>query len=196
MNFDVFDNCIWIEPLGGESLFINYDQETNGPVVQIFGIFNSDILVGLCVIPNDFSQSSQNSIVAFSVDRNTSVSSSKIQSLKIMQNSEKAIEGFLGDGSDNFNVDVIGPVLISVEGSPWDDVEEVLTESNTFKIQTEDESIDSDYLQVTLKHGFYYLLGNSDEDFFDREIAFVLHEEYIHSFFQSTSFLVQYQQVT
>jgi hypothetical protein len=112
--------------------------------------------------------------------------------LKIFNNEKKFLEDFLGAGSDKEYIEkeymeVYGPVLVSVEGQPWEDIEEILTELNTFKVQTDPESLDSDYIQVTPKHGFYYLVGNSTDDFFDQEIAFILHEDALHSFFQNTN---------
>ena len=74
----------------------------------------------------------------------------------------------------------------------WEDVEEILTELNTFKVLTDPESSNSNYLQATPKHGVYYLVGNSTDDYFDQEITFILHEDDLHSFFQSTNLLVNY----
>jgi hypothetical protein len=194
---DVFDDNIWIEPepSGTNWFFVikySQDSEIPSPIVQIYGIFNSENLVGFCIIPNNFDQSSKNSVVKFSVDRNISDSSNKIQRLKIFNNEKKFLEDFLGAGSDKEYIEkeymeVYGPVLVSVEGQPWEDIEEILTELNTFKVQTDPESLDSDYLQVTPKHGVYYLVGNSTDDFFDQEIAFILHEDALHSFFQNTN---------
>jgi hypothetical protein len=191
---DVFDHNIWVEPNGDNAIFVNYTQDSDvphipppGPVVQIYGIFNSENLVGFCIIPNNFDQSSKNSVVKFSVDRNISDSSNKIQMLKIFNRGKKSLDAFLGDGTDKQNVEVYGPVLVSVEGQPWEDVDEILTELNRFKVQTDPESLDSDYLQVTPKHGVYYLVGNSNNDYFDQEIAFILHEDALHSFFQNTN---------
>ena len=199
VTLDVFDHNIWVEPDGENAIFINYSQDSGephipppGPIVQIFGVFNSQNLVGICIIPDNFDQSSQNSIVKFSVDRNLSDSPNKIQKLKIINNNKKSLEVFLGDGFDKGSVEVLGPVLVSVEGQPWEDVEDILTELNSFKVQTDPEALDSEYLQVTPKHGFYYLVGNSTDDYFDQEIAFILHEEVLHSFFQSTNLPVNY----
>jgi hypothetical protein len=185
---DVIDHNIWVEPNGGTAIFINYSQEFN-PIVQIFGIFHSENLVGFCIIPDNFNESSQNSSVQFSVDRKISESTNKIQMLKIFN--KKNLDSFLGDGSDKFYVEVFGPLLVSVEGG-WESVEEILTDLNTFKVQTYPESLDSYYLQVSPKHGVYYLVGNSTDDYFDQEIAFILHEEVLQSFFQSTTFPVNY----
>lgn len=199
---DVIDDNIWIEPepTGTNWFFVikySQDSENPSPVVEIYGIFNSENLVGFCIIPNNFDQSSKNSVVKFSVERNISDSSNKIQRLKIFNNEKKFLEDFLGAGSDKEYIEkeymeVYGPVLVSVEGQPWEDVEEILTDLNTFKVQTDPESLDSDYLQVTPKHGVYYLVGNSTDDYFDQEIAFILHEDDLHSFFQSTNLQVNY----
>ncbi len=203
---DVFDHNIWVEPEpnGNNWIFvIKYSQDSRdsdapfitspGPVVQIIGIFHSENLLGLCIIPDNFNESSQNSIIKFNVDRNIFEISNKIQMLKISHSSKTSLEAFLGDGSDKESAEVYGPVLVSVEGQPWEDVEEILTELNTFKVHTDPESLDSDYLQLTPKHGVYYLVGNSTDDFFDREIAFILHEDFLHSFFQNTNLPVNYQ---
>ena len=111
--------------------------------------------------------------------------------LKIFNRDKKSLDAFLGDGSDKQNIEVLGPVLVSVEGG-WEDVEEILTELNTFKVLTDPESSNSNYLQATPKHGVYYLVGNSTDDYFDQEITFILHEDDLHSFFQSTNLLVNY----
>ena len=202
MTLDVFDHNIWVEPNGENAIFINYIQDSQdseapfitppGPIVQVFGVFKSENLLGFCIIPDNFNESSQNSIVNFNVVRNISNSSNKIQELKIINNSKKSLEAFLGDGSDEYSIEVYGPVLVSVESQPWEDVVEILTDLNTFKVQTDPESMDSDYLQVTPKHGVYYLVGNSTDDFFDQEIAFILHEEILQSFFQSINLPVNY----
>ena len=187
---EVIDHNIWVETNGGTAIFINYSQDFD-PIVQIFGIFHSENLVGFCIIPDNFNESSQNSSVQFSVDRNIPERINKIQMLKIFNRDKKSLDAFLGDGSDKQNIEVLGPVLVSVEGG-WEDVEEILTELNTFKVLTDPESSNSDYLQATPKHGFYYLLGNPTDDFFDEEIVFILQEEALHSFFQNANLPVNY----
>jgi hypothetical protein len=94
-------------------------------------------------------------------------------------------------------LEVFSPVFATVENTPFEEIDEFLTEANILKVHNASEIISSDFLQANMMHGWYHLLGNSKyssdeaEDLFDDEIAFVLHEYYLESFFSSNSVTVK-----
>jgi hypothetical protein len=80
-------------------------------------------------------------------------------------------------------------VLLSVEGIPTLTVLEFFYDD--FNICVDPDS-SSEYLQINLELGEYFLYGNAQintktslYDTFDQEIAFIVHEEYIQDFFNS-----------
>jgi hypothetical protein len=182
MDLDVIDNNIWIETIGESVITVEYE---NNPKVEIFCIFNSRALVGFCIIPDEFSKSTD-MILNFNVNRFTNSKNQKDLTIEIVDNDTKNMEDYLGDGSNNQFIEINGTLLISVEGHPWEEFKNISLGPNTFEILKDSES--AKYLQINLKDGFYYLIGEKNStNFFDRNIAFVLHEDYIISFFQSKS---------
>ena len=183
------DDSIWIETKE-LVVVIRYPENNSNNLVEIFGIFHCDLLIGLCVVPEKFEKSKNDSLLAFEVIRDCAGGNSQIHGIKIDKNSKQNREKFLFEENSAGMLEVFGPVFATVEATPFEEIDEFLTDSNLLKIHNATENISSDFLQANMMHGWYYLIGNSQDnpsseikDLFDNEIAFVLHEHYIESFF-------------
>jgi hypothetical protein len=186
---EAIDNSIWIETKE-LVVIIRYPESESNYLVEIFGIFHCDLLIGLCVIPEKFEKSKKDSLLDFEVIRDLAEKNSQINGLKIQKNSKQNREKFLYGDDGAGLLEVFGPVFATVEDSLSEVNDEFLTDSNLLKVHNASENISSDFLQANMMHGLYYLEGNSDDspfsevkDLFDDEIAFLLHEHYLESFF-------------
>jgi len=187
---EVINNSIWIETKE-LVVVIRYSENNSSNLVEIFGIFHCDLLIGLCIIPEKFEKSKKDSLLSFEVIRNSVEENTQIHRIKIEKNSKQNREKFLYGDDGAGMLEVFGPVFATVESTPFEEIDEFLTEANILKVHNAIKNISYDFLQANMMHGWYHLLGNSKyssdevEDLFDDEIAFVLHEYYLESFFSS-----------
>jgi hypothetical protein len=192
------DDSIWIETKEA-GVVIRYPENNSNNLVEIFGIFHSDLLIGLCAIPEKFEKSKNDSLLAFEVIRDCAGGNSQIHGIKIDKNSEQNRKKFLYGDDYTSMLEVSSPVFATVEDSLSEVIDEFQTDSNLLKVHNASENISSNFLQANMMHGLYYLEGNSDyspssevQDLFDDEIAFVLHEHYLESFFSCNKIIRKY----
>jgi hypothetical protein len=187
---EVINNSIWIETKE-LVVVIRYSENKRNYLVEIFGIFHCDLLIGLCIIPEKFEKSKKDSLLSFEVIRNLIEEITQIHVIKIEKNSKQNREKFLYGDDGAGMLEVLSPVFATVENTPFEEIDEFLTEANILKVHNAIKNISYDLLQANMMHGWYHLLGNSKyssdevEDLFDDEIAFVLHQYYLESFFSS-----------
>ena len=152
---EAIDNSIWIETKE-LVVVIRYPESERNYLVEIFGIFHCDLLIGLCLIPEKFEKSKKDSLLHFEVIRDLAEKNSQINGLKIQKNSKQNREKFLYGDDGAGLLEVFGPVFATVEDSLSEVNDEFLIDSNLLKVHNASENISSDFLQANMMHGWYH----------------------------------------
>jgi hypothetical protein len=185
---DAIDHNFWLETYE-QVMIVNLSSDMKNTLVEVCGIYKSEILVGICLIPSLFVKSNEKFSMQFEIERNSNLENNQIKKLKMFKKDNNFMKLFSNKSSLINSLLFDSTVLLSVEGIPTLTVLEFFYDD--FNICVDPDS-SSEYLQINLELGEYFLYGNAQintktslYDTFDQEIAFIVHEEYIQDFFNS-----------
>ena len=186
LEMDAIDRNFWLE-CDNQAMIVNLSSKMNNTLVEVCGIYQSEIFVGICLIPSLFIKSNEKSNMKFEIERNSDLRNSQINKLRMHNKDSNFLELFLNKSSLIDSLLFYSTVFVSIEGSPSETTTEYFDDD--FKICIDEELL-SDYLQINLEAGEYFLYGNallnnktSLYDTFHNEIAFILHSDFIQDFF-------------
>jgi len=191
---DALDYNFWLET-DNQLMIVNLSYNMTNTLVEIFGIYKSEIFVGICLIPALFVKSNKKFEMQFEIDRNLTLGNSEIKKLKMYKKSSDFMKLFLNKSSLIDSLLFFSTVFLSIEGIPSQTYLESFDDD--FKICIDEELL-SEYLQINLEAGEYFLYGNAQlnlktslYDTFDHEIAFILHGDFIQDFFNCDEVMVR-----
>jgi len=183
---DAIDHNLWLD-CDNQTMTVNLSSKMNNTLIEVCGIYQSEIFVGICLIPSLFIKSNEKSNMKFEIERNSDLRNSQINKLRMHNKDSNFLKLFLNKSSLIDSLLFYSTVFVSIEGSPSETTTEYFDDD--FKICIEQEFL-SEYLQINLEAGEYFLYGNallnnktSLYDTFHNEIAFILHGDFIQDFF-------------
>ena len=198
LEMDAIDRNFWLE-CDNQAMIVNLSSKMNNTLVEVCGIYQSEIFVGICVIPSLFIKSNEKFHMKFEIDRNFESGNSQIKKLRMDIKDSDFLKLFLNKSSLIDSLLFYSTVFVSIEGSPSETTTEYFDDD--FKICIEQEFL-SEYLQINLEAGEYFLYGNallnnktSLYDTFHNEIAFILHGDFIQDFFNCDEVTITQREV-
>ena len=190
---DAIDHNLWLD-CDNQTMTVNLSSKMNNTLIYVCAIFKSEIFVGICLIPSLFIQSSAKFNMKFEIERNSDLQNSQINKLRINRGDNNFLKLFLNKSSLIESMLFYSTVFVSIEGSPSETTTEYFVDD--FKICIDEELL-SEYLQINLDSGEYFLYGNAQlnnntslYDTFDNEIAFILHGDFIQDFFNCDEVMI------
>ena len=186
LEMDAIGHNFWLD-CDNQAMIVNLSSKMNNTLVEVCGIYQSEIFVGICLIPSLFIKSNGKYNMKFEIERNSDLQNSQINKLRMHNKDSNFLRLFLNKSSLIESLLFYSTVFVSIEGSPSETTTEYFDDD--FKICIEQEFL-SEYLQINLEAGEYFLYGNallnnktSLYDTFHNEIAFILHGDFIQDFF-------------
>ena len=190
---DAIDHNLWLD-CDNQTMTVNLSSKMNNTLIDICAIFKSEIFVGICLIPSIFIKSSAKFNMKFEIERNFDLRNSQINKLRMYNKNSNFLKLFLNKSSLIDSLLFFSTVFVSIEGSPSETTTEYFVDN--FKICIDEELL-SEYLQLNLEAGEYFLYGNAQlnnntslYDTFDNEIAFILHGDFIQDFFNCDEVII------
>ena len=186
LEMDAIDHNFWLD-CDNQLMIVNLSSKMNNTLVEVCGIFKSEIFVGICFIPSLFIKSNEEFKMKFEIERNYDLGKSQFYKLRMYNNNSNFLKLYLNKSSLIDSLLFYSTVFVSIEGRPSETTTEYFDDN--FKICIDQELL-SEYLQINLEAGEYFLYGNAQLNnktslyhTFYNEIAFILHGDFIQDFF-------------
>lgn len=193
LQMDAIGHNFWLD-CDNQAMIVNLSSKMNNTLVEVCGIFKSEIFVGICLIPSLFVKSNEKFNMKFEIERNFYLGNRQIKNLRMHKENSNFLKLFLNKSSLIDSMLFYSTVFVSIEGSPSETTTEYFDDD--FKICI-DEELFCKYLQINLEAGEYFLYGNAQlnsktslYDTFDNEMAFILHSDFIQDFFNCDEVII------